>query len=123
MTLTEFYAAVGGSYEDASARLQNDAFIGRFLRMLPRDDNMARLTAAVDSGSAEEAFRAVHTLKGIALKGIALNLSLVRLAEACTAMTEALRGSAVMPDNVRALHDAVAREYALVTETLSQLEA
>ena len=58
MTLTEFYAAVGGSYEDASARLQNDAFIGRFLRMLPRDDNMARLTAAVDSGSAEEAFRA-----------------------------------------------------------------
>ena len=25
MTLTEFYAAVGGSYEDASARLQNDA--------------------------------------------------------------------------------------------------
>lgn len=45
MTLTEFYAAVGGSYEDASARLQNDAFIGRFLRMLPRDDNMARLTA------------------------------------------------------------------------------
>ena len=116
MTLTEFYAAVGGSYEDASARLQNDAFIGR--RMLPRDDNMARLTAAVDSGSAEEAFRAVHTLKGIAL-----NLSLVRLAEACTAMTEALRGSAVMPDNVRALHDAVARAYALVTETLSQLEA
>ena len=115
MTLTEFYAAVGGSYEDASARLQNDAFIGRFLRMLPRDDSMARLTAAVDSG--EEAFRAVHTLKGIAL-----NLSLVRLAEACTAMTEALRGSAVMPDNVRALHDAVAREYALVTETLAQLE-
>ena len=115
MTLTEFYAAVGGSYEDASARLQNDAFIGRFLRMLPRDDNMARLTAAVDSGSAEEAFRAVHTLKGIAL-----NLSLVRLAEACA---EALRGSAVMPANVRALHDAVAREYALVTETLSQLEA
>ena len=111
MTLTEFYAAVGGSYEDASARLQNDAFIGRFLRMLPRDDSMARLTAAV------EAFRAVHTLKGIAL-----NLSLVRLAEACAAMTEALRGSAVMPANVRALHDAVAREYALVTETLAQLE-
>lgn len=117
MTLTEFYAAVGGSYEDASARLQNDAFIGRFLRMLPRDDSMARLTAAVDSGSAEEAFRAVHTLKGIAL-----NLSLVRLAEACAAMTEALRGSAVMLANVHALHDAVAREYALVTETLAQLE-
>lgn len=119
MTLTEFYAAVGGSYEDASARLQNDAFIGRFLRMLPRDDSMARLTAAVDSGSAEEAFRAVHTLKGIALN---LSLSLVRLAEACAAMTEALRGSAVMPANVHALHDAVAREYALVTETLAQLE-
>ena len=116
MTLTEFYAAVGGSYEDASARLQNDAFIGRFLRMLPRDDNMARLTAAVDSGSAEEAFRAVHTLKGIAL-----NLSLVRLAEACTAMTEALRGSDTLPTDPE-LYAAVRREYGKVRDALEQLE-
>ena len=76
------------------------------------------LADAIEGQDWEAAFRAAHTLKGIAL-----NLSLVRLAEACAAMTEALRGSAVMPANVRALHDAVAREYALVTETLSQLEA
>ena len=37
-------------------------------------------------------------------------------------MTEALRGSAVLLAIVRELHDAVAREYALVTETLAQLE-
>ena len=118
MTLTEFYAAVGGSYEDASARLQNDAFIGRFLRMLPCDDSMARLTAAMDSGSAGEAFRAVHTLKGIAL-----NLSLTALANACAAMTEALRGSAVMPESAPALYDAVAREYGRTVEALDRLEA
>ena len=116
MTLTEFYAAVGGSYEDASARLQNDAFIGRFLRMLPCDDSMARLTAAVDSGSAGEAFRAVHTLKGIAL-----NLSLVRLAEACAAMTEALRGSDTLPADPE-LYAAVRREYGKVRDALEQLE-
>ena len=118
MKLDAFYRQVGGDYAEITSRFQNDARIIRFLGMFPKDDSMDALRAAMDKGDAPTAFRAVHTLKGIAL-----NLSLVRLAEACTAMTEALRGSAVMPDNVRALHDAVAREYALVTETLSQLEA
>ena len=116
MTLTEFYAAVGGSYEDASARLQNDAFIGRFLRMLPRDDNMARLTAAVDSGSAEEAFRAVHTLKGIAL-----NLSLSDLADACAALTERLRGRDALPDGIQPQYDAVLAQHTRILDALAQL--
>ena len=47
MKLTEFYQTVGGDYADAMSRLQNDAFIVRFLRMLPRDGSMALLTEAV----------------------------------------------------------------------------
>ena len=46
MKLTEFYQTVGGDYADAMSRLQNDAFIVRFLRMLPRDGSMALLTEA-----------------------------------------------------------------------------
>lgn len=118
MTLREFYAAVGGDYGDVAGRLPNDAFILRFLRMLPKDGSMTQLTDAMTAGSAEAAFRAVHTLKGIAL-----NLSLTGLANACSAMTEALRGSAVMPENAPALYDAVAREYALAADALDRLEA
>lgn len=119
MTLTEFYAAVGGSYEDASARLQNDAFIGR----VPADAAPRRQHGPPDGGRGQRQRRGSLPRRPYPEGHRPEPLSLVRLAEACAAMTEALRGSAVMPDNVRALHDAVAREYALVTETLSQLEA
>ena len=109
MTLREFYTAVDGDYEDAAGRLPGDAFLLRFLRMLPKDGSMAQLTAAMASGSAE--------------KGIALNLSLTALANACAAMTEALRGRAVMPESAPALYDAVAREYGRTVEALDRLEA
>lgn len=118
MTLREFYTAVDGDYEDAAGRLPGGAFLLRFLRMLPKDGSMAQLTAAMASGSAETAFRAAHTLKGIAL-----NLSLTALANACAAMTEALRGSAVMPESAPALYDAVVREYGQTVEALDRLEA
>lgn len=118
MTLCEFYAAVGGSYTDAMGRLQSEAFLTKFLRMLPQDGSMALLADALARGSAGDAFRAVHTLKGIAL-----NLSLTSLASACSDMTEALRGRDAMPGDTPALYDAVVQAYGVVTETLKQLEA
>ena len=75
MKLNEFYMAVDGNYEDAMERLQNEMFVGKFLRMLPRDGSMTPLEKAMADGRANDAFRAAHTLKGIAL-----NLSLTKLA-------------------------------------------
>lgn len=118
MKLTEFYQTVGGDYADAMSRLQNDAFIVRFLRMLPRDGSMALLTEAVAASDVEKAFRAVHTLKGISL-----NLSLKTLAAACSDMTEALRGKTEFPAQAQSLYEAVSREYARVSAALEQLEA
>lgn len=117
MTISEFYHQVGGSYEDAISRLQSDALLGKFLRMLPKDGSMALLTASMESGNTAEAFRAVHTLKGVAL-----NLGLSDLATACSTMTEALRGRDTLPENSDTLYDAVAREYTRVSEALSQLD-
>ena len=45
------------------------------------------------------------------------------LAGVCSEMTEALRGSDVLPDSVPALHAAVQREYDKVTGALAQLTA
>ena len=67
MKLNEFYVAVDGNYEDAMERLQNEMFVVKFLRMLPRDGSMMLLEESMADGRANDAFRAVHTLKGIAL--------------------------------------------------------
>ena len=67
MKLDEFFCCVGGDYGKAKARFQNDERIVRFLNMFPGDDSMQNLTNAMNTGDTTTAFRAVHTLKGVAL--------------------------------------------------------
>lgn len=116
MTLHEFYTAVGGSCDDVIARLRSEAFTEKFLRMIPQDGSMPLLRQAAAAGDAETAFRAVHTLKGIAL-----NLGLASLAAACGAMTEALRGRSSLPAETDDLLRAVEQEYQKVCRALEQL--
>ena len=71
----------------------------------------------MNAGDTPTAFRAVHTLKGVAL-----NLGLGSLAHASSQMTEALRGQDSLPENVQVLYEAVQKEYAAVREALEQLE-
>ena len=75
------------------------------------------LAEAVEKSEVEQAFRAVHTLKGMAL-----NLSLSALAEVCSAMTELLRGKEALPAETGQYYDAVRREYERVREALEELE-
>lgn len=117
-TIREFYTLVGGSYDDMSERFPSDALILRFLTMLPQDGSMELLARSVDAADAKTAFRAVHTLKGVAL-----NLGLTALAGVCSEMTEALRGSDTLPASAPALFEAVQREYDKVTGALVQLTA
>ena len=77
MKLDEFFRCVGGDYGEAKARFQNDERIVRFLNMFPGDDSMQNLRNAMNAGDTPTAFRAVHTLKGVAL-----NLGLGSLAHA-----------------------------------------
>lgn len=116
MKLDAFYRQVGGDYAEITSRFQNDARIIRFLGMLPKDDSMDALRAAMDKGDAPTAFRAVHTLKGISL-----NLGLGALAAACSDMAESLRGRDTLPEDT-ALYTAVQTEYAKVREALDQLD-
>ena len=117
MTVNEFYQKVDGDYTDAINRLQSDVLIRKFLKMLPGDNSMTLLAEAVEKSEAEQAFRAVHTLKGMAL-----NLSLSALAEVCSAMTELLRGKEARPAETGQYYDAVRREYERVREALEELE-
>ncbi|OLA25854.1 MAG: hypothetical protein BHW32_08885 [Firmicutes bacterium CAG:129_59_24] len=107
-------ASIGGDYGEAKARFQNDERIVRFLNMFPGDDSMQNLTNAMNTGDTTTAFRAVHTLKGVALLG--------SLAHASSQMTEALRGQDSMPESVQPLYEAVQKERTAVCSALEQLE-
>ena len=66
MTLQEFYAQIGGNYADTVRRLCNESLVLRFVKKYPTNPSFDELCAAVDQTDWETAFRAVHTLKGVA---------------------------------------------------------
>lgn len=110
MNLEKLYQEMGGDMADAVRRLGSIAAVERFLRMFAGDDTFAMLQAAMSAGDARRAFRAAHTLKGLAA-----NLGLVQLWQAASALTEALlrgsdmqRASALYPETAAAYREACA---------------
>ena len=114
MKLDEFFRCVGGDYGEAKARFQNDERIVRFLNMFPGDDSMQNLTNAMNTGDTTTAFRAVHTLKGVAQ-----NLGFDGLYRAAFALTEEMRGGKPLTDT--ALYDAVTQQQQIVIDAVRQL--
>ena len=117
MTLKEFYAAVGGDYDATLNRIPKESMVLRFVKKYADDKTYAQLTEAVGKQDWETAFRASHTLKGVAL-----NLGLGSLAHASSQMTEALLGQDSMPESVQPLYVAVQKEHTAVCSALEQLE-
>lgn len=89
MTLQEFYARVGGDYSATLSRLPSEALIKKFVLKYPGDPSFEQLRAALDW---ELAFRASHTLKGVAQ-----NLGMDRLYKAA-ALCDAVRGPKPLED-------------------------
>ena len=105
MNLKECYAAIGSDYADVMRRFISEARVDRFLRMFLDDQSYAQLCGGMADGRWPDAFRAVHTMKGICM-----NLSLSALADRCAALTENLRGG--QPDvQTQPLFEQVRTEY------------
>ncbi len=115
MSLERFYETVGGDLSATAARLGGAVLAERFLRLFAGDDTFDMLSAAMTAGDTQRAFRAAHTLKGVAA-----NLGLSRLCEASSALTEALR-SGDMPA-AQALYPAAATAYRQVRTGIDQLD-
>ena len=100
MTLEECYTAMGANYQAVLKRFYKSDMIRRFVKMFLQDDSFRLLTDAMAKQDVKEAFRAAHTLKGVAA-----NMGLLRMQEAASALTEALRAGDM--DSARALYPAV----------------
>lgn len=114
MTLKEFYAQIGGNYEDTLHRLPSEALVHRFVLKYPADPSVAQLRDSVSAADWETAFRAAHTLKGVAQ-----NLGFDGLYRAAFALTEEMRGGKPLTDT--ALYDAVTQQQQIVLDAVRQL--
>lgn len=116
MTLEECYTKLHGDYNEAKNRLMNDRLIDRFILKFPDDPSMAALNDKVEAGDNVAAFRAVHTLKGVAA-----NLAFTQLFQDASNLTEQLRSLQNDPDPL--LYGKLMDTYNLVIETLREYEA
>ena len=86
MTLQECYAAMEGNYGDAIGRLRSERLVQKFVLKFLGDGSYDLLCRSMDSGDYQEAFRAAHTIKGVCQ-----NLSMTKLLNSSSELSEALR--------------------------------
>lgn len=87
MTVKECYDMMGGGYEDVIKRLMDDKRVVKFATKFLNDKNYSAYFESVEKEDYETAFRAAHSIKGVAQ-----NLGFLKLSESSAALTEALRG-------------------------------
>lgn len=120
MQLEECYESFGGSYEDVKSRLVKDELISRLVIKFLADQSYARLVSAMEQKDYGEAFRSVHTLKGVSQ-----NLSFDQLSQSTHQLTEALRrweSEPVDEKNCEQLFIQVSADYTAVTDAIRRLQ-
>ena len=115
MTLQEFYDAIGGDYKGVMSRLMKEERVVKYVRKFLNDASFETLNAQLDEGDYEEAFRAAHTIKGVAS-----NLGFSRLLDSSHQLTEELRGGSApaSTDNL----ERVRADYKQTIEAIQALE-
>lgn len=115
MNVEQCYRAFGGDYNGTAMRLVKTELLTRLLRLFEEDTSLEDIDNAIAAGDVESAFRAAHTLKGVAL-----NLGFTELAASSSALTEYFRSGAL--DGCGKLRDTAARDYNRVKDALRMLD-
>lgn len=114
MTIQECYQQFGGDFDEMKKRLPSEKMIKTFITKFLNDSSFSDLQTAMRDCSREQAFRAVHTLKGVCA-----NLSLNRLMLSASKLTEILRPEAEkIPAEADLVFDEVRRDYELTVSTI-----
>lgn len=116
MTLSEFYNSIGESLSEVIGRLRMEERVKKYLLLFLEDPSFNELKEAFESKDAKTAFRAAHTLKGVAA-----NLGLNKLSNTSSDLTEDLRPG-VFTDKSQALLEKVEIDYTAAVEGIKQLE-
>lgn len=118
MTIEQCYQEIGGNYMEVCSRLPSQKLVEKFVRKFLEDQSYAQLTAAMEAGSHDDAFRAAHTLKGVAA-----NLSFTKLRASASDLTELLRTPAdTIPAEAAPMLEAVTRDYEATVAAIRNLD-
>lgn len=117
MTVKECYEAMGANYEEVAGRLRTEERIKKFVLKVLNDKSYDLLMTSMESRNIEEAFRAAHTIKGVCQ-----NLSLTRLYESASDLSEILRDRHEYGEDIEPALEKVKEDYAQMTECIRQLE-
>lgn len=120
MQLEECYATFGGSYEDVKSRLMKDDLIKRLIIKFLADTSYDNLEKAMNEKNYGDAFRAVHTLKGVSQ-----NLSFDVLSHSTEGLTESLRKWETVPVDEAVCQQQwkqVMEAYQTVTDAIRSLQ-
>ena len=115
MTIKECYKQMGADFAAISARLPNEALITRLAKKFPDDPSYPALTAAMENGDVQQAFRAAHTLKGVCL-----NLGFGNLSGPVAELTELLRAGTM--EGSRELFEKTVQEYERSVQAIKGLD-
>ena len=114
MNIKGCYEAFGGDYDDVLARLSKEERVEKYILRFLDDQSFEQLKVALTEGNMELAFRAAHTLKGVAQ-----NLSLTPIFEIDFELTETLRNyNSVDMDLAKAQFEKTQEAYNKVIEVI-----
>ena len=113
VNLKECYEIIG-DYNDVMLRIPMEKLIKKCICKFPGDPSYMELSNAIKAEDYKEAFRAVHTLKGVSR-----NLGLMTLFNLSDQMTEILRDEKA--HDVSDLMNEIDLEYEKVVAAISQL--
>lgn len=116
MTVEHMYEITGSDYNDVVRRLGGEALVRRFVLKFINDPSFAELKSALADGRIDDAFRAAHTLKGVAI-----NLGFTALYKPSAELTEILRSGTF--DGTEELFSSVSEEYTSLISAISELDA
>ena len=114
MTIQECYQKLGGEFAQVEKRLPSVGLVRKFIVKFLDDDSYSNLCLAMQNGQWEEAFRAVHTLKGVSA-----NLGFSRLLASAGALAELLRAETeTIPGRTADLLEEVKQDYELTVSVI-----
>lgn len=116
MNIRDFYCIIGEDYDSFYNRLPDQKSITTFVKKFPEDDSFEKLAQAVTEKDYASIFQYALTLKGIAL-----NLSFTKLAEASGNLVNYLKcNREPSGDSVRELMRKIAEIYTNIIVSIQE---
>lgn len=116
MEIKEFYDAIGVENVTVLNRLRKEDLVRKYLLKIPDDKTYQSLSESLEKKDYETAFRAAHTLKGVAA-----NLDLEPLLKSSSALTETLRNKDYDEETIHELFQEVKTAYFMILDKLKEL--